>query len=190
MLPCWSRKIYTGRIERNVVNHDVTINSTDVSSYRPSTASWKKEICFDNKVDQTTKRKVQATFLVPRNIKKKGYSANRSNGRFVRKNIVPVSEQLGTAPSIPLHTRGLRRLLRQWMVGDKERGPTVPLSNFTVEQRNGKDLGGKQNKTIYSKRKTVAVATLLALQDATDNNLSFDWTKPDGTTEDVSGYNV
>ncbi len=120
---------------------------------------------------------VQVTFLKPRktgNSEKKGPPGKvRNTGRFQKRSIVSVDKTRPVTPSIPLNTRGLRRFLRQWVGADKEWGLLVPLAMFDLHQRNGKGATGKSNKFFYSKRRRLAVAVLLSLQDAFENSISF-----------------
>ncbi len=94
-------------------------------------------------------------------------------GRFQKRSIVSVDKTRPVAPSIMLKTRGLRRFLRQWVRGGKERGLFVPLDSFDLHQRNGKDATGKSNKYQHSKRRSLAVAVILSLGDAFESCISF-----------------
>ena len=69
---------------------------------------------------------------------------------------------------------GLRSLLRQWVKGDPSKGAPIPLSQFSVEQRNGRDSSGKSIKYLHSKRRTVALATMMALRKAKNLKISFE----------------
>lgn len=100
-------------------------------------------------------------------------SISKTPTGFRRKHIVPSSTKRSVAPAIPLNVRSLRRLFKRFVVGDPERRLDVPLARFTKEQRNRRDATGKVNKYMYSKRRTVAVATFLALQHALDNSMTF-----------------
>lgn len=104
-------------------------------------------------------------------IKLKQPSATKNSGQFKRKQ--PSTLAAFVAPTIPIGVRSLGKILQHWCVGDPSRNLRIPLCQFTEAQRNGNDASGKSNKELYSKRKSVALATLLALDRARREGVSF-----------------
>ena len=170
MLPC----MLSGNVPQvhgmvqnvSIVNNNVALSSTQLAPQFIQT--------MDQACKPSTRQKQQTqTTLRMSPAPRKCFAKKGGKGRFVRKSLVPIIDKRVIAPSIPLKTRSLRRLLKQWCEGDPERGLLKPLQAFTAEERNGRDVHGKQNKPLYSRRRTVAVAAMLALQDAYDNGKTF-----------------
>ncbi len=111
----------------SIINKNITLSAVSNSA----TFTRKQSKDFQDLARGGQRGHVQTTFLKPR---KAGNSQEKSppgkvrnTGRFQKKSIVSVNKTRPVAPSIPLNTRGLRRFLRQWVRGDKERGLLVPF---------------------------------------------------------------
>lgn len=156
----------------NIINNHVTVSAAS-SPLTNSSVGVREIKKAKPKLKSSASQKMQLTFAAPKRILNSSLPTKGERGRFTKKKLVSVQSKRGTAPSIPLNTRGLRALLQQWVIGDDSRGLLKPLAEFNIDERNGRDATGKDNKSVYYRRRRVALATLLALQDAYENNVSF-----------------
>lgn len=160
----------------HIINNNITVTSPALTQGEVENINVLKRPMISQRQAPVSGQKTQSHFrrseiVGPKEGVEKGLERNR--GRFIRKSVVPAALKRPVAPAIPMNVRGLKRVLKHFVVGDKDRGLSIPLLKLTTGQRNGVDPSGKANKHLYSKRRRVPVAVLLALREAADNNISF-----------------